>query len=105
MEYTEGDFRTRPAVRKNKGLVRLQNLLTQLDEISELRSQSPGIYQWRSGAFLHFHYHPNQEIVADVRVASAGFEDIDGGWYRVEVTKKAGQQALFKAILRHLRGN
>ena len=50
---------------------------------------------YRSRAFLHFHYHPDGKIVADVRAS-------EGGFTRFDVSAAAGQKELFAEIRRFL---
>lgn len=98
MEFTEEEFAKVPAVRKQAGLLRLADLLAALDALPGLKRQSPGIYRWRSRAFLHFHYHPTGEIVADVRAEVTGFTDTGDGWQRLDVSKRAGQCKLLRVV-------
>ena len=65
-------------------------LLGKLRAIDVLKEGQPGIFRWKSKAFLHFHYgHDN--IEADVRIT-------DAGWTKFDVSRRAGQQALLRAI-------
>ena len=90
---TDDELAKVPAVRKRVGLVRLAELLKGLDAMLGLKRRSPGVYQFRSRAFLHFHYDPSGEIVADVKAEGPGLLDIGGGWQRVDATQRAGQKS------------
>ena len=81
--------KTSPAIRKERGLRQLSTLLAQLRALDALSEVRPGNFQRKSRAFLHFHYHPDGTLIADVR-----FED----WERFDVTSRTGQDELIAAI-------
>jgi hypothetical protein len=89
------DFETSPKARRRAGLRRLSSLLDELRALGELREGRPGTFQQGSRPFLHFHYHPDGTIVADVKLSSRGFSSFD-------VSDEAGQQEVLLAIERHL---
>ena len=91
-----------PKVRKQAGLVRLAPLLDELRGIDALKESSPGIFRLRSKAFLHFHYHPTGDIVADVRMS--GRTDIGGGWTRFDVTESSGWPVMLDAVTGYVSG-
>ena len=88
-------FETSPRLRRKAGLQRLAGLLDELRALSELREGRPGTFQRGSSPFLHFHYHSDGTIVADVRLSSRGFIPFD-------VSEEAGQQEVLSAIEQHL---
>ena len=89
------EFEKSPRLRRRAGLKRLASLLDGLRALSELREGRPGTFQHGSLPFLHFHYHPDGTIVADVRLSKRGFTQLD-------VSKQAGQQDLLSAIEQYL---
>jgi hypothetical protein len=82
-------------VRREAGLKRLASLLEELRSLDGLGEKRPGTFSYRSRAFLHFHYHPRGEIVADARVSGDGFT-------RFDVSEEAGRQELLAEIKRFL---
>jgi len=82
-------------VRREAGLERLACLLGELRSLDDLREKRRGTFSHRSRAFLHFHYHPGGEIVADARVSGDGFT-------RFDVSEEAGRLALLAEIKRFL---
>ena len=76
---------------RRDGLRRLANLLEALRSISDLREVSPGTFMHGSHRLLHFHYHPNGQIVADVRGS-------DGQVERIDVSDEDGQQEVLSII-------
>ena len=89
------EFETSPRLRRKAGLKRLASLLDELRALSELREGRPGTFQHGSLPLLHFHYHPDGTIVADVRLSKRGFTQFD-------VSEEAGQQDLLSAIEQYL---
>lgn len=87
--------RTAPALRREAGLRRLAGLLARLRGLETLREGRPGTFRLGGRAFLHFHYHPDGGIVADVRLSGNDFT-------RFDVSSEAGQDALLAAVRRHL---
>ncbi len=85
-----------PRSRRRAGLKRLASLLDELRALSELREGRPGTFRLGSRPFLHFHYHPDGTIVADVRLSNRGFTQFD-------VSEEGGQQEVLSAIERRLR--
>ena len=65
--------------------------MTELRTIEALREVKPGIFQWRSRPFLHFHYLPDGALAADVRLGS-------DSWQKFDVTNEAGRARLIAAI-------
>lgn len=96
------EFATSPMIRKQAGLKRLASLLEELRVIDVMKENRPGIFRLKSKAFLHFHYHPDGNIVAEVRMAGPDFVDIGDGWTRFEVWARTGQLALIGAIREYL---
>jgi hypothetical protein len=100
------EFKTSPILRRKAGLERLASLLDELRELSALREGRPGTFRYRSRDFLHFHYHPDGKIVADVRLserALAGRSQphrsrATRAVTRFDVSEEAGQQELLSAI-------
>jgi hypothetical protein len=85
--------KTKPAIRKERGLRKLSALLTELRSLDALSETSPGVFRWKSRAFLHFHYFPDGTLVADVLVQA-------GDWAKFDVTTRTGQQQLIDAVHR-----
>ncbi len=85
------EFETPPRLRRKAGRKRLARLLNELRALSELREGRPGMFQYGSRPFLHFHYYPDGTIVADVRLSKRGFTKFD-------VSEEAGQQEVLSAI-------
>jgi hypothetical protein len=85
------DFETSPRLRRRAGLKRLADLLDQLRALSELREAQPGTFHLGSRPLLHFHYHPDGTITADVRLSGRGFTPFD-------VSDEAGQQEVLALI-------
>ncbi len=81
--------KTAPMVRKERGLKTLSTLLGKLRTIDALSEVRPGNFRRNARAFLHFHYHPDGKLIADVR-----FSD----WERFDVTSRKGQDKLITAI-------
>ena len=75
-------------------LERLAPLLDQVRNVPGLVERKPGIFYFRSSAFLHFH-EDGDDIFADVRLRPGPFE-------RVRVTTKAEQRRLVTRIRRCL---
>lgn len=67
----------------------LSALLDQLRDIAVLKERRPGIFYFKSAAFLHFHEDPSG-LYADLR--------IDGDWQRQRVSASAEQAALVAVI-------
>ena len=85
--------KTKPAIRKERGLKKLSALLTELRSLEALSETGPGNFRWKSRAFLHFHYLPDGTLVADARVQA-------GDWAKFDVTVRTGQKQLVDAIHR-----
>jgi len=85
-----------PAERKERGLKKLRALLNELLETDALDEKSPGVFRWKSRAFLHFHYLLDGSFVADARIGGDDFHKFD-------VTTPPGQ-AVFLAALRDTIG-
>jgi len=89
------EFKTSPRLRRKAGLKRIATLLEELRALSELREGRPGTFRLGSLPFLHFHYHPDGKIVADVRLS-------DGGFTHFDVSEEDEQPELISAVLRCL---
>ena len=85
------EFETSPRLRRRAGLKRLASLLDELRTLRVLREARPGEFRHGSRPFLHFHYHPDGKIVADVRLSNGGFTPFD-------VSDEAGQQEVLSMI-------
>jgi hypothetical protein len=88
-------FETSPKLRRRAGLRRLGPLLRELRALRELRERQPGAFHHGTGPFLHFHYHPDGSIIADVLLSRRGVTEFD-------VSDEAGQQELLSTIERYL---
>ena len=86
-----GDKKTEPMLRREAGQKRVAALLEALRSVDGLREGRPGTFRYRSKAFLHFHYHPEGDIVGDVRIGGDGFT-------RFDVSTEAGQAELVGAV-------
>ena len=84
-----------PRKHRRAGLRRLADLLDELREFTELREPRPAEFEFESRPFLHFHYHADGTIIADVRLSKRRFIPFD-------VSEEAGQQEVLAAIERHL---
>ncbi len=71
------EFKNSRRLRRKAGLERIAPLLEELRALSELREGQPGTFFRGSRPFLHFHYHPDGNIVADVRLSDGGFTPFD----------------------------
>ena len=85
------EFEKSPRLRRRAGLERIARLLDELRALGELREGRPGSFRIGSRPFLHFHYHPDGKILADVRLSDDGFTPFD-------VSEEAGQQEVLSAI-------
>ena len=86
---------TLPRLRHRAGLKRVAGLLDELRSFSELREEQPGTFRYGSVPFLHFHYHPDGRIQADVRLSRRRFTPFD-------VSEEAGQREVISAIDEYL---
>jgi hypothetical protein len=77
-------------------LARLAPLLADLRARDALKEKRPGVFYWKSRAFLHFHEDP-AGLFADVRLG----EEFD----RFAVTSRKQQQALLRRIDARLRAD
>ena len=91
MAKNQKPARSTPAQRKERGLKKLATLLTELRSFGALREASPGIFRWKSRAFLHFHYFPDGTLIADARIHGDDFQKFD-------VTTPTGQAEFLTAI-------
>ncbi len=89
------EFQTSPRLRRKAGLERLAGLLGELRAFSELRERQPGTFDHGARPFLHFHYHADGTIVADVRLSKRGITEFD-------VSEEGGQQELLSATEQYL---
>ena len=71
------------------GLGRIEQLLTEIRTFKGLREKSPGVFYFRTKAFLHFHEDP-AGIFADLRAVS--------NWERMPVNAKNEQARLLRKI-------
>lgn len=85
------DRETEPMLRREAGQKRIAGLLETLRSLDGLREGRPGTFRYRSKAFLHFHYHPEGDIVGDVRIGGDGFT-------RFDVSTEDGQAELLSAV-------
>jgi hypothetical protein len=74
-------------------LERIGKLLGQLRTVDGLVERRPGLFSWRSRAFLHFH-EEGVETFADVRLDQAG------DFVRFRVTTAKEQAAFLKQVRR-----
>lgn len=79
-----------------EALARLAPLLADLRERNALKEKRPGIFYWKSRAFLHFHEDP-AGLFADVRLE----DDFD----RFAVTSRKQQNTLLRRIDARLLGD
>jgi len=77
-------------------LERLAGLVATLRSTAHLTEKRPGVFYWRSKAFLHFHVDADDDLFADVRT------DPGGQFERVRVTTKAEQRRLLASVHRAL---
>ena len=96
IRWAAGEF-VKPRKRRRAGLERIADFLDQLREFSELREPRPAEFELESRPFLHFHYHPDGTIVADVRLSKRRFLPFD-------VSEAAGQLEVLAEIERYLEG-
>ena len=89
MVKTQPVKKTVPMIRKERGLKKLSTLLGELRAIDALSEVRPGNFQRNARAFLHFHYHPDGKLIADVRLSD---------WEKFDVTSRKGQDKLITAI-------
>lgn len=85
------EFETSKRLRRKAGLERLAGLLEELRALSDLTEGRPGVFQVGTRPLLHFHYHPDGKIVADVRLSDGGFTPFD-------VSDEAGQHDVLAVI-------
>ena len=76
---------------RRAGLEKLSGLLAELRGLRALREERPGTFTHRSRPFLHFHYHPDDRIVADVKISPSGITCFD-------VSEPTGQEDLLAAV-------
>jgi hypothetical protein len=89
------EFETSERLRRRAGLQRLAGLLHELRRFDGLRERRPGDFHMGSRSVLHFHYHADGTISADVRLSKHGVEHFD-------VSDAAGQYELLAAVEEHL---
>ena len=82
---------------RRAGLRKLSGLLAELRALRALREGRPGSFEHGSRPFLHFHYHPDGEIIADVRISNSGFT-------RFDVSAPTGQEDLLSAVRDFVEG-
>jgi len=73
-----------------EAIARIEPLLKRVRCIEGLKEKRPGIYYYKSSAFLHFH-EDEDEIFADIKIEPPVFE-------RLPVTTKHQQNILVKWI-------
>jgi hypothetical protein len=76
---------------RRDGLRRIAGLLEELRQVADLREVGTGTFMHGSHQLLHFHYHPDGEIVADVRGS-------DGQVERLDVSDEGGQQEVLAIV-------
>jgi hypothetical protein len=77
-----------------------------LRQLGALQEGRAGAFRYRSRDFLHFHFHPDGEIVADVRLSEKTLAGSSGprrsqatrAVTRFDVSDEAGQGQLLSAI-------
>lgn len=89
------EFETSERVRRLQGLQRLAGLLRELRAVEVLRERRAGDFHLGKRPVLHFHYHADGSIVADVRLKKHGVEHFD-------VSDAAGQYELLATVEEHL---
>jgi hypothetical protein len=77
-------------------LGRLSPLLARLRSRPDLREKRPGVFYWRSRAFLHFHEDP-AGLFADVRLAD--------DFVRLPASTREQQSLLLRPIDERLSGD
>ena len=85
------DVKTSPKQCRRAGLQKLSGLLAELRAHRALGEGRPGTFTHRSRPFLHFHYHPDGRIVADVKISGSGIT-------RFDVSEPTGQEDLLAAV-------
>jgi hypothetical protein len=73
----------------DESLDKLEDLLTELRKITQLREKKRGVFYLKSAAFLHFHGDPTG-MHADLR--------LDGDWQRIRVETRVEQRRLLTLI-------
>ena len=68
----------------------IEPLLNRIRRFSELKEKKPGIYYYKSSAFLHFHEDGSQ-VYADIKLTPPNFK-------RLPVTTRAQQDELVNLI-------
>ena len=71
-------------------ITRIEPLLQRIREISALKERKPGIYYYKSSAFLHVHEDDSQ-VYADIKLEPPDFE-------RLPVSTRSQQDKLIKLI-------
>ena len=71
-------------------ITRIKPLLNRIRDFSEFKEKKPGIYYYRSKAFLHFHEDDDQ-IFADIKLNPPDFT-------RLPVTTNEQQEELIRLI-------
>jgi hypothetical protein len=88
--------RPEPSPRKLRraGSRRIADLVDRLRDFDELREVQPARFDHGSSNFVHFHYHADGRIIADVRISDRRFVAFD-------VSEESGQQEVLEAIAHH----
>lgn len=73
-----------------KTIAKMEPLLKRIRGFDKLKEKKPGIYYYKSNAFLHFHEDGNQ-VYADIKLEPPEFE-------RLPVSTSAQQDNLIKVI-------
>lgn len=76
---------------------RLSPLLDDIRALGGLREKKPGVFYWKSRAFLHFH-EDGDDLYADIRLDGADFE-------RLPCSTPGEQIALVRGIRKWLRAH
>ena len=71
-------------------IIKIEPLLNRIRNFSELKEKKPGIYYYKSKAFLHFH-EDSDLIFADIKLHPPDFE-------RLPVTTNGQQEELIRLI-------
>jgi hypothetical protein len=78
-----------------ESLCRIGALLDKIRNVEVLKEKTPGVFYWRSRAFLHFH-EDEGSLYADVRLDGPDFD-------RFCLDRSTDQNRLLRAIQRQVR--
>ena len=80
----------------------LTPLLAEIRKLGGLSEKKPGVFYWKSRAFLHFHEH-GDEIYADVRLKGNDFQRLPCSTRRDQASLVAAISRWHEAQTRHGR--